>query len=104
MLRRIAHAPNMHNKIETKDISSIDHLEKYGLIEYDRSTSYISFRIHSLRDYIVKTSDKRPEDMSNDERRRFVQDRVLLCETKLKAYIMNFVSLLLLIIKTKLLN
>ena len=90
MLKRISHAPEMYNRIEPKDISSIDHLEKYGLIEYDRSTYYISFRINSLKDYIVKMSEKRPEDMDNDERRRFVQDRVALCEKKLKTYILNY--------------
>jgi len=90
MLKRIAHAPLEHNRIEPKDASYVDHLEKYGLIEYDRSTNFIAFRIHSIQDYIVKTSTKNPDDMNNDERRVYVQEKVALCERKLKSYIMNY--------------
>ena len=93
MLKRIALSPEKYRSIEANDIRFIDHLEKYGLIEYDRSTSYVSFSIRSLQEYIRATTNKRPEDMNNDERRRYVQDRVAECERKLKKFIFDYYSL-----------
>lgn len=93
MLKRIALSPDKFRSLDdVKDIRLIDHLEKYGLIEYDRTTSHITFNIRSLQDYIVATTNKRPEDMNNDERRRFIQDRVAECERKLKKLVFNYYS------------
>jgi len=90
MLKRFALSPDKYKKIEHKDISLIDHLEKYGLIEYDKSTSFITFNIKSIQDYICKTETKSPQDMTNEERRQYVQSKVYICETKLKKYIFNY--------------
>jgi hypothetical protein len=93
MLKRLALASEKYKTIEHADISKIDHLEKYGLIEYDRSTFYVTFKINIVKEYICKVDTKDPSDMPNDERRRYVQDRVADCEIKLKTYIKNFYSL-----------
>lgn len=93
MLKKIALAPDKYRIIELKDISLIDHLEKYGLIEYDRTTLYVTFNIHAIQEYIQKTATKSPEDMDNDERRRYVQDKVRECERKLKKYILQYYTL-----------
>lgn len=90
MLEKIALSPEKYRSIEQKDISLIDHLEKYGLIEYDRSTLFVTFNIHAIQEHIQKTATKAPEDMDNDERRRYIQDRVKECEQKLKKYILQY--------------
>lgn len=90
MLKRMALSPEKYRTVEHKDISLIEHIEKYGIIEYDRSTYFVTFNIQAIKEYIRKTIDKRPEDMNNDERRQFVQDRVAICERKLKRYIINY--------------
>lgn len=90
LLKKIALSPEKYNTISTDDTVSIDHLQKYGLIEHDANTGYISFCIGIIRDYICKTETKSPEDMSNNERRRYIQDCVAECEKKLKRYILNY--------------
>lgn len=90
LLKRLALSPEKYHSIEGSDLLLIDHIEKYGLIEYDRHTKYISFNIQSVQEYIKKTSNKKPEDMNNDERRQYVQNNVANCEKKLKTYIYNY--------------
>lgn len=90
LLKRIALSPEKHRTINRNDISLIDHLEKYGLIEYDKSTLYVTFNLQSIQEYIRKIFAKRPEDMDNDERRQYIQEKVMLCEKKLKKYILNY--------------
>ena len=90
MLEKIALSPEKYRSVAHKDISLIDHLEKYGLIEYDRSTLFVTFNIHAIQEYIQKTATKAPEDMDNDERRRYIQDRVKECEQKLKKFILQY--------------
>ena len=90
MLKKIALAPDNYRKLENGEISKIDHLQKYGLIEYDFNTHYISFKIHSIKDYICKNYEKNPIDMTNDERRQYVQSCVADCERKLKKYIRDY--------------
>ena len=89
MLKNIAHDSIDHGMITSENLVLIDHLEKYGLIEYDSTTHYVTFNIASLQEYICKISDKKHEHMSNDERRQYVQDRVKECEAKLKRYLLN---------------
>jgi len=86
LLTRLALSPEKTSNITTKESALIDHLFKYGLVDWDKDTELISFNIGVIRDYICKSSEKRPEDMSNKERRHFVQDRVRICEIKLKTY------------------
>ena len=90
MLKRIALAPEKYRTVKQSDIGLIEHIEKYVLIDYDRSTLFVTFNIQSIQDFIKKSVDKHPEDMNNDERRQYVQDRVAICEKKLKRYILNF--------------
>ena len=90
LLKKIALAPEKYSTISGEDTISIDHLQKYGLIEHDIDTEYISFRINIMRDYIHKTETKSPEDMDNTERRRYIQDCVAQCEKKLKRYVLNY--------------
>ena len=90
MLKQIALSPEKYRSIAAKDIRLIDHLEKYGIIEYDRRTNYIAFSIKKLQEYLQKTERKNPSDMDNEERRHFVQDNVARCEKKLKKYILNY--------------
>lgn len=90
LLKKIALNPEKYNTISGDDTVSIDHLQKYGLIEHDINTGYISFCIGIIRDHICKTETKSPEDMDNNERRRYIQDRVAECEKKLKRYILNY--------------
>ncbi len=89
MLRKLAITPENFKMIKGDDIYKIDHLEKYGLIEYDKSTHFVTFKINLIKDYISHTKDKKPEEMNNEERRQFVQDYVANCERKLKRYILN---------------
>lgn len=90
MLKKLALSPEKYKTIQGQDISKIDHLQKYGLIEYDYTTNYVSFKIHSIKEYLNKTSTKDPIDMTNDERRQYVQDCVADCEIKLKTYIRDY--------------
>lgn len=90
MLKKFALSPGKYKKVEHDDISIIDHLIKYGLIEYDPSTRFIDFTISGLKDYICRNETKAPSDMTNDERRRYVQDKVQYCERKLKKYIIQY--------------
>lgn len=90
MLKKIAVSPGKYRKIEHDNLSVIDHLEKYGLVEYDSGTCYISFAMSSIQEYICRSQSKNPQDMTNDERRQYVQEKVYICETKLKKYILNY--------------
>ncbi|MCR4837836.1 MAG: hypothetical protein K5897_02720 [Eubacterium sp.] len=90
LLKKIALAPEKYKTIENSDVRSIDHLCKYGLIEYDYGTQYVAFRIRMIKDYIVRTQQKDPIDMSNDERREYIQGIVADVEKKLKKYIRNY--------------
>jgi len=90
LLKKIALSPEKYNTVSGEDTLSIDHLQKYGLIEHDINTGYVSFCIGIIRDHICKTETKSPEDMDNTERRRYIQDRVAECEKKLKRYILNY--------------
>lgn len=69
---------------------TLDHLIKYGLIEYDYSTNYITFRINAIKNHIRKNVEKRPEDMNNDERRRYIQDCIVKIERALKNHIKTY--------------
>lgn len=89
LLKKIALNPEKNNTISSENAVSIDHLQKYGLIEYDMDTCYVSFCIGIIRDHICRTETKAPEDMTNTERRRYVQDRIAECERKLKRYVLN---------------
>ena len=88
-LKSLALNPGKHRTVPLENITSIDHLEKYGLIEYDKTTQNVTFTIDSIKEYICKKATKKPEQMTNDERRQYVQDRVKTCEVKLKAYLLN---------------
>ena len=90
MLKKFALTPGKYKKVESDDVSIIDHLIKYGLIEYDALTCFIDFTIYGLKNYICRTETKSPSDMSNDERRQYIQDKVQLCERKLKKYIIQY--------------
>ncbi len=90
MLKGMALSPEKYRKIEGEDIYKIDHLQKYGLINFDFDTTYVSFKIHSIREYICKKYEKNPMDMTNDERREYVQTCVAECEIKLKSYLCNY--------------
>lgn len=90
LLVKIALNPESYTSISSDDVISIDHLQKYGLIEYDISTNYISFCIGIISEYIKKEYTKDPRDMNSNERRRYIQDTIALCEKKLKTYIKNY--------------
>ena len=90
MLKQIALSPDKYRSIAAKDIRLIDHLEKYGIIEYDRTTNYVAFSIKKLQEYLQKNERKSPLDMDNEERRHFVQDNVAKCEKKLKKHILLY--------------
>ena len=90
MLKRLALAPENYGRLQGAELNKIDHLQKYGLIEYDYNTYYVSFRIHSIREYICKNCNKDPMDMTNDERRQYVQLNVSICEKYLKTYIRDY--------------
>lgn len=90
MLKGMALTPEKYRKIESEDMYKIDHLQKYGLINFDFNTTYISFNIHSIKEYICKRYEKSPMDMTNDERREYVQASVAECEIKLKTYLCNY--------------
>lgn len=90
LLKKIALNPDKYNVFSGKDAVCIDHLQKYGLIEHDSSTGYISFGIDIIQNYIYKTATKAPEDMNNTERRQYVQYCVAQCEKKLKRYFLNY--------------
>lgn len=90
LLKKLALSPEKYNTVSGEDTVSIDHLQKYGLIEHDINTGFVSFCIGIIRDHICKTETKSPEDMDNTERRRYIQDCVAECEKKLKRYIINY--------------
>jgi hypothetical protein len=89
MLEKMAHSPYQYNIIESKERQVIDHLEKYGLIEYDSGTCYVAFKINSIKDFLCEIT-KNPIDMDNHERRRYIQDFVAEFERKLKKHIFTY--------------
>lgn len=89
-LSRFAHSPQNYNRMDSKEAQSVDHLIKYGLIDYDYQTGYTLFKISSIKDYIRQNIQKDPVTMDNDERRRYVQDFVAHFETKLKSHILTY--------------
>lgn len=93
MLIKMAHSPEMYKQINPNELSLIDHLEKYGLIEYDQTSRYVTFNIASIRDYICRNTNKSPDDMNNEERMSYIQQRVRICEKKLKEHIKSYYSL-----------
>ena len=90
LLKKIALSPEKYRNIPNEHIKLLNHLEKYGLIERDSITGYITFSIEEIQRYMQKNLTKRPEDMNNDERRRYVQDCVAESERKLKKYIIMY--------------
>lgn len=92
-LKRIALAPDKFqcNGLENKRL--IDHLVKYGIIDYDSDTDTITFNIDSVCDYLKRNETKDPMDMNNDERRQFVQNAVANCEKSLKRHVLNTLNI-----------
>lgn len=90
MLKKIALTPGKYNMFLGEDAILIEHLQKYGLIEHDTGTGFVTFNISIIQDYICSTESKQPEDMDNNERRRYVQDRIAECEKKLKRFLVNY--------------
>ena len=90
MLKHLAFSIESDRIIDEERAREIDHLEKYGIIEYDKKTRYVTFNITRIREYIQSIATKDPIDMNNDERRHYVQDAVAKCEKKLKQYILNY--------------
>lgn len=89
MLKKIALSLDKYRSINRNDIPLIDHLIKYGIIELNRDTGFISFNIESIRDYLRRYETKELEDMDNTERRQYIQNCVCEYEKKLKKYILN---------------
>jgi hypothetical protein len=87
MLKNIAVNPDKFRTVSEQKITKIGHLEKYGLLEYDRRTLDITFRIDLIKDFLSSKLNKNTSDMTNDERRQYIQDRVAECEKKLKTFI-----------------
>lgn len=87
LLVRLALSPEKTSVISPSETALVDHLLKYGLIERDSDTNYVTFCIGIVQDYIRQVEEKRPEDMNNIERRHYVQDKVAICERKLKTYV-----------------
>lgn len=87
LLGKLALNPDRYSIVSADEIVSIDHLKKYGLIEYDNDRRDVAFRIGIIRDYMCKMLTKDPKEMTNDERRRYVQDRMAVCEKKLKTLV-----------------
>jgi len=90
LLEKMAHSPQKYNVIEGREKQMIDHLEKYGLIEYDAGTCYVAFKLNSIRDFLCEVCAKEPTAMDNYERRRYVQDFVADFEKKLKNHIYTY--------------
>ncbi|WP_136607484.1 ATP-binding protein [Paenibacillus dokdonensis] len=93
ILEKMALSPQAYNSIGASEVQTIDHLEKYGLIEYDHGTSFVTFKIHSIREYLCEVCTKDPLTMDNDERRRYVQDFVANFEKKLKTHIYTYYNI-----------
>lgn len=92
MLKELALMPEKHRKFTQNDAILIDHLEKYGIIEFDKTTGFVTFNILSLKEYICKNAKKKPEYMSNDERIQYALKCIKNCEEKLKKYILNILT------------
>lgn len=90
MLKKLALSPEKYRKIDNQQIDKIDHLQKYGLINYDPNTMFVSFKIHSVYNYICQKYAKDPIDMTNQERREYIQTHVSECEIKFKTYLCNY--------------
>ncbi|MBM6916837.1 ATP-binding protein [Gemmiger formicilis] len=90
MLKKIALCPQRHNKFLGEEAISIENLQRYGLIEHDSSTGFVTFNISIIQDFLCSSEEKQPEDMDNNERRRYVQDRIAECERKLKRFLINY--------------
>jgi len=87
MLEKMAHSPQKYNVIDGRDKQIIDHLEKYGLIEYDHRTCFVTFKLNSIKAFLCEVCLKDPIEMDNYERRRYVQDFLAEFEKKLKKHI-----------------
>lgn len=89
MLIKITDSPEIFGKVNEKDIPLLDHLEKYGLVEYDRKSKYVAFKIESVQEYIKSLVTKDPLNMTNEERMDYLANKSGECEGKLKQYILN---------------
>ncbi len=90
MLEKMAHSPQKYNVVDGKDKQTIDHLEKYGLIEYDHGTCFVAFKLNSIKEFLCEVCLKDPIEMDNYERRRYVQDFLAEFEKKLKKHIYTY--------------
>lgn len=93
MLEKIAFSPQKYNMIDGNEKQIIDHLEKYGLIEYDAGTRYVAFKLNSIKSFLCEVCVKEPIAMDNYERRRYVQDFVADFEKKLKKHIYTYYNI-----------
>jgi hypothetical protein len=89
-LKRAALSPDKHSSVSFEDTVYLDHLQKYGLVNYDNDTRCLSFSIGIIEEHIRRSEKKQPRDMDNMERIRFVHDGIRTCEKKLKQYILNY--------------
>lgn len=93
MLEKIACSPQKYSMIDGKEKQIIDHLEKYGLIEYDTGTHFVAFKLNSIKNFLCEVCTKEPTAMDNYERRRYVQDFVADFEKKLKNHIYTYYNI-----------
>ncbi len=92
-LKKIAFSPEKYKSFDSNSKRDIDHLVKYGILAYDNNIEYVTFRIESVKDYLLRSESKDPEDMNNEERRRYVQDAVANCEKSLKRHVLNTLNI-----------
>ena len=90
MLKELAVSPEKNRKIGVEDIAKIDHLQKYGLIDYDSGTGDVAFRLNSIYKYLRDHGVKNPLDMNNDERISYVNKSIRTIEQGLKTYLLRY--------------
>ena len=89
-LNQIALVAKGDREIYGKEIQNIDHLKKYGLLEYDESTGSVIFKQEIIEEYLLRVNEKDPKMMSEREYRQYVQDKIEYCETQMKKYIYGY--------------
>ena len=92
MLKTLAMSRDKSRIVGEEELYKIDHLQKYGLIDYDPDTGYVSFRLNTIGEYLRNTGKPDPLNMTDREKTKYVNEAVQSIESGLKTFLLRFYS------------
>lgn len=88
LLCKMAHNPSEYRIMLPNQAITIDHLEKYGLIEYDRTTNTVKFLIEALQRYLSQISEQDPLSMNQKQRKTYINENATKYEGAFKRFLL----------------